>query len=261
MIDQDTIKNCEEQKAQYGYAPNPHCAVCRGSGYVHPRLPDGKTDYSQVINCPAEGCIESQKRIYMATEPSLKDKGVSKFNSFDNFKPVLGAETTLEAFKDIAFNPDAPPLLFVYGTTGNGKTHLCEATVVQLLKRGIECRLWAVSDLVSKLKESIPENTTELLMNRLKTLPALMLDEWGQNYGSMWEEQKLEEILIARERVGLITIVTSNLEPDKMIEEDMMPERVVSRFRDRTQARMIANKAPDYRPKKKAKRVKGADSQ
>ncbi len=256
MVDPDIIKRCEEQKSMYGYAPNPYCAVCRGDGFVHPLLESGKPDYSRVVGCPAEGCVVSQKRIYQSTELYIKEKGVSKFNTFDNWKLVLGAETTLNAFKDIAFNEGAPPLLLVYGTTGNGKTHLCEATVIQLLKRGVDCRLWAVADLVSKLKESIPENTTELLMGRLKKLPALILDEWGQNYGSDWEVQKLEEIVLAREREGLITIITTNMEPmskENEIGKAQIPERIISRFRDVTQARIILNKALDYRPEKKAK--------
>lgn len=606
MVDQDIIKNCEEQKAQIGYSANPHCGVCHGYGFVHPRGDDGQPDYAKVIDCQAEGCVEDQKRIYQSTEPAAKKKGVTKFNNFDNFKPVLGAETTVEAFKDIAFNPEAPPLLLVYGTTGNGKclakgtkvvmatgelreverikegdrllgpanikivsgvmrgfgslyrvkqthglayvvngnhplylrksvacakarggrmpsgnwrrprgrypdygdeicisvndylgkskswkhvfygyrggvtfpsqyvridpyllglwlgdgdtdtivitaadeevrdyiyayaqrkgmtvspydypgrtpkyrikkahsdgltklfrwynllgnkhipveylynsrnvrlsvlagiidtdgslntncyeviqksgqlakdiqylchslglrcsikltqkgikgsgfvgdycrlnisgdiqtipvkikrkiplhirknknpslssikveyvgegdfygfdlggdglflledftvthnTHLCEATVLELSKRGVDCRLWPVDDLASKLHESIPENTTELLMSSLKKLPALILDEWGLNYGSMWEEQKLEEIVVARERAELITIITSNLELAKL------PPRIVSRFRDKSQARLILNAAPDYRPKKRAKRSKGETKQ
>ncbi len=232
-------------KASRGYSFNPSCPVCRGTAYVHPLLPGGKVDYSRVISCEAVGCIVDQRRQYQVTEPYIKEKGVTKFNTFDNFKPVLGVETTLDAFKDIAFNPDAPPLLLVYGNPGNGKTHLCEATATELLKRGVDCRLWVVTDLISKLKESIPENTTELLMSRLKSLPALILDEWGQNYGSDWEVQKLEEIVIARERQGLITIITTNLELDKF------PARIISRFRDATQARLLLNQAPDYRPRRK----------
>lgn len=248
MVDQDIIEGCEEERAKLGYAPKPDCEACRGSGFVHPCLPNGSPDYPQVISCQAKGCIVDQKRVYQSTESYIQRKGVSKFNSFDNFNIVLGIETTVEAFKDIAFNLDAPPLLLVYGTTGNGKTHLCEATVAQLLKRGVDCRLWAVADLISSLKESMSENTTELLMGRLKRMPALILDEWGQNYGSMWEEQKLEEIVIAREREGLITIITTNMELDKL------PERIISRFRDKTQARIILNSACDYRPKKKKPR-------
>ena len=104
--------------------------------------------------------------------------------------------------------------------------------------------------MVGRLHQSIPENTTEQIMAGLKAIPALIMDEWGQNYGSEWEEQKLEEIVIARERAGLITIITSNLEPDKL------PERIASRFRDRTKARLIMNRSPDFRPTKKAKKVK-----
>lgn len=245
MIDPEVVKLCEEQKAEVGYAPNPHCPVCHGSGVVHPRLPDGKVDYSQVIGCRVKGCLEDQRKAYQATEAYLKSKGVSKFSTFAEFKPVLGAEATLAAFMDIALKEEAPPFLFVYGTTGNGKTHLCEATLIELMKRGVDCRLYTVPDLMSKLHQSIPENTTEQVMTSLKVMSALIMDEWGQNYGSDWEEQKLEEIVIARERAELITIITSNLEPDKL------PERIESRFRDRVNARLIQNRAGDYRPKKK----------
>ncbi len=245
MPDKGIVEECEELKARHGYAPNPHCPVCHGRGRVHPRLDNGEPDYSKIVMCQAKGCEADQKKLYEATEPYFQEKGVSKGRSFENWKSVLGAETTLAAFQDIAFNPDAPPLLLVYGTTGSGKTHLCEATVRELLKRGVDCRLWIVAELVSRLKESISENTTELLMGKLKALPALILDEWGGNYGSPWEEQKLEEIVGARDRAGLITIITSNLALADL------PERVTSRASDSTQARLILNAALDFRPKKK----------
>lgn len=217
-------------------------------GYVYPLKADGKPDYSRVIACRAEGCEADQRRIFGLSEAYLRQKGATKFHTFETFKPVLGAEKALEAFRDIAFNPEAPPLLLVYGITGNGKTHLCEATLTELLKRGIECRMVAVADLISELKQSIPGNTTEGLISQLKTIPALILDEWGQNYRSDWEEQKIEEIIVARERAGLITIATTNLEPDQLSE---YAERAISRFRDGADARLICNKAPNYRPKKR----------
>lgn len=248
MVDPAVIESCEEQKAEVGYSPNPSCPVCHGFGYVHPHLADGKTDYSRAITCQAKDCLEERRTAYQATEAYAREKGVNKFSTFDDFKPVLGASDTLAAFKDIAFNEDAPPFLFVYGITGNGKTHLCEATIIELLKRGINCRLWTVPDMVSMLHKSIPENNTDQVIDGLKHIPALILDEWGQNYGSEWEEQKLEEIILARERAGLITIVTSNLEPDKL------PERIASRFRDRAQAKMIHNAAADARPDKEPRK-------
>lgn len=247
---EEEVRENEERRAKFGYAENLYCTACNGGGFVYPLFSNGKPDYSRVVSCGAPGCVLDQQRAYQATPEYIKTKGVSKSQSFDDFKPVPGSEETLDAFKDIAFNKSAPPMLLSYGKTGNGKTHLMQATAVELLKRGIDCRLWAVADLISDLKQSIPDNSTEALMVIMKTVPALLLDEWGQHYGSNWEVQKLEEIVLARERAGLITIITTNQEPDQ---PGVMPERVSSRFRDRSQARMILNEAEDYRPKKKGK--------
>ena len=248
MADEALIKMCAEEKARNGYAPNPACPACRGSGMIHPHQEDGRVDYTRVINCQAEGCMESQKKAYMETEAYKKAKGIAKFASFHDFKPVLGTTAILQAFKAIAFDENAPPLLIVYGGTGNGKTHLCEATTTELLKRGVDCRLWSVADLVSQLKESISDNTTEQMISGLKKLPALILDDWGQNLGSIWELQKLEEIVVAREREGFITIITTNLSLAQLEEQT---ERIVSRGRDQAEAVILLNSAEDYRPLKK----------
>ena len=206
MPDEDIVRSCVEQKVLNGYGPNPSCAVCHGAGVVHPLLDNGEPDYTRVISCQAPGCLESQKQAFSHTEAYIKAKGISKCASFDDFQPVLGTTDVLQAFRAIAFDKTAPPLLIVYGTSGNGKTHLCEATATELLKRGVDCRLWAVADLVSRLKESISDNSTEQMMSGLKKLPALILDDWGQNRGSAWELQKLEEIVVARERAGVSSI-------------------------------------------------------
>ncbi len=248
MVDPEIVKSCEEQKAKQGYSASPSCPVCRGCGLVHPRFDNGQIDYGSVVSCEAKGCLAESRSAYRATEAYIKEKGVNQFGTFEDFELVMGSGPTVQAFKDIAFNEDAPPFLFVYGINGNGKTHLCEATLIELLKRGIDCRLYSVPDLMSKLHQSIPDHTTEQIMRSLKVMPALILDEWGQEYGSVWEEQKLEEVVVARERAELITIITSNLEPDKL------PPRIESRFRDRVGARLVDNQAEDYRPKKKPKK-------
>ena len=88
-------------------------------------------------------------------------------------------------------------------------------------------------------------------MSGLKKLPALILDDWGQNYGSPWESQKLEEIVVARDRAGLITLITTNL---SLAEFEEQTERIVSRGRDAAEAVILLNSAPDFRPLKKARR-------
>ncbi len=72
MVDQITIETCEKQKKECGYAPNPHCKVCGGVGFVHTCFPSGKPDYSNVIHCQMKGCIADQKKLYESTEPYIK---------------------------------------------------------------------------------------------------------------------------------------------------------------------------------------------
>lgn len=40
-----------------GYAPNPHCKTCGGSGKQHPMGLNGKPDYSQLEMCREVGCL------------------------------------------------------------------------------------------------------------------------------------------------------------------------------------------------------------
>ena len=51
------VESAKESMEVLGYAPNPYCKHCGGSGRVHPMLPNGKTDYSQSVMCHAEGCL------------------------------------------------------------------------------------------------------------------------------------------------------------------------------------------------------------
>ncbi len=242
------IAEIEERKERNGYAPNPYCTACHGSGWLHPADRDGLVDYSKVVPCDAPGCLVENKRQYQSGSAYVRSRGVGHKNqTFANFKSVLGVGETLKAFKSIAIgNPDKPFLL-VYGVTGNGKTHLCEAAAAELLKAGRDVLLYPVADLCAELHESISSNTVEQKVNRLKKVEILFLDDYLTEYGSPWEEEKLEEIIAYRYRAYLVTVVTMN----KNIED--IPERLQSRFSDESMSRMIWNQAPDHRRMERGK--------
>jgi hypothetical protein len=50
-------ESAEEMKKALGYAPNPRCPKCGGSGRVHPLGLNGKPDYSQTEMCNEVGCL------------------------------------------------------------------------------------------------------------------------------------------------------------------------------------------------------------
>ena len=133
---------------------------------------------------------------------------------------------------------------------GNGKTHLCQALAIVLNWRGIDVKLYVVADLVSSLKMAIPNFTIDVDMLRLKEIEALILDDLGfeegkeggqYKLGTDWEEGKLEEILVARYRKRLITVLITNGDAKRL------PERIFSRFSDLNVSQLVLNSAPDYR--------------
>lgn len=225
------------------YRPNPNCKVCKGVGKFHPRDNGGMPLYSELVSCTAPGCLEESFQTFLRGDSQLKIKGISsKKQTFETFdRQVKGVREAVNSFYELAHGKTNLPFLLVYGTTGNGKTHLCQATTIVLNKRGIGTQLYTVADLMAQLKVSIPNNTTEKEIKLLKEYPGLILDDLGVEYGSAWELSKLEEVIDARYRERLITVLTTNRDLDQI------SERIVSRFSDPDVGTVVLNKAEDYR--------------
>jgi len=65
--------------------------------------------------------------------------------------------------------------------------------------------------------------------------------------GTEWEWSELEDIVNYRYRNDLHTVVTTNLDLK------LVPDRIVSRFRDAEKSRLVLNESGDYRPRKGVK--------
>ena len=137
-------------------------------------------------------------------------------------------------------------MLMVYGGTGNGKSRCCEALVIALEKRGIYAVRNRWSDIVRRMKSLFNgrgDMPYEEYFDRLKRAPRLILDDVGS--GSTlgpWEWGELEDIIDYRYERRLFTVLTTNLDIKQF------PERILSRFRERSRSRLILNEAVDQRP-------------
>lgn len=174
---------------------------------------------------------------------------VSSFeHTFANFKSVLGAEKALAAFRALEAEP-AGHMLLCIGGVGCGKTHLCEALTLSWAEQGIKYRLVVWADFVKLLKSTFSGDLKgrfdEIFTNYQKA-PRLIIDDVGMGGASdkSWEWGLLEELINYRSRERLATVVTTNLDVTQL------PDRVVSRFRDKDYARIVVNEAGDYRPQK-----------
>ena len=177
----------------------------------------------------------------------LRDNlGISSLeHTFENFKPVRGTEKTLATFKSIALGRTKKTMLLCYGGVGSGKTHLCEATAIELYKRGLFCRVLTMARIMRSLKDTMnpgAHSSYDSVLEHYCSAQRLILDDVGMGgSGSDWEFGQLEEIVDFRYRQRLFTIMTTNRDLSEL------PDRVVSRFQDAEIGIIVLNESKDYR--------------
>jgi len=169
-------------------------------------------------------------------------------HTFENFEVLPGTAEAYKAFKTLAEGESCRPLLLCYGGVGNGKTHLCEAAVIALYKRGVFCRYLTMARVMRTFKAAMrPDALTSLdvLLERFSRAQHLVMDDVGMGgSGSEWEYGQLEEIINERYRERLLTIMTTNRDLEEL------PERIVSRFYDPEVGTVVLNRGGDYRRRK-----------
>jgi len=213
---------------------------------VHPERNDGSVDFSRVIDCPSSDCIEKSYAAYRRGDTHLAAVGISpKKQKFEDFQKRTGAKEAFKMFKDLATGDASYMMLLCYGGKGNGKTHLCNALALGLLDRGVTTKLYTVSDMVSELRAGINNNTIEPMIKKLKQVEALILDDYKPEYGTPWEMSRVEEIIDARYRDALITVLTTNQGLETV------PDRITSRFMDPALGVIVLNEGSDYRMRRR----------
>ena len=107
------------------------------------------------------------------------------------------------------------------------------------------------NEMISAFKKAINSDYVDAYNNRIsayKKMRCLILDDYGLGVKiSDYDIAIVEEFIDYRYRERLMTVLTSNLDLDKL------PGRVVSRFGDGETSRIVINRAIDYRPLKGSK--------
>jgi len=135
--------------------------------------------------------------------------------------------------------------LLIYGQTGNGKTHLCNAIVREVRDRGLDVRMILAADLFSLLREAMSNHQTDTLLRKFKDIFFLAIDDYGVEYGSDWELAKFDELMTSRFATAKPTVLITNKELTEL------PGRIQSRFKDKVMARAVHNSASDFRSVRK----------
>ena len=122
----DTWSNAENRTDQAG---DKDCPVCKGAGFIHPRLPSGKGDFSRVVACHCLKKAIEKERVGRLQEYS--NLGAMTRFTFSTLQTQgrSGAPGNQQQFtraydaaRAYALNPKG--WLVLVGPSGSGKTHL-----------------------------------------------------------------------------------------------------------------------------------------
>lgn len=121
--------------------------------------------------------------------------------------------------------------LTLLGPPGVGKTHLCYGLIAAAHEAGTFARYIVWADVIDRTKAAYAtkSNDDRGLLDELKRSRLLVLDEIGVRQGTEFDQALLFDLIDARYRNELPTIVASNLTADTL---DCIGERTADRLRE-----------------------------
>lgn len=142
-------------------------------------------------------------------------------HSFDNFTAKENwQKKMLNIAKEYANNPSS--WLLVSGQSGCGKTHVCTAVVNSLLAKSIPVlyMLWREDLSVLKSYSYSDAMQYKRLMNRYKSMDCLYIDDFFKAGHTEADIKIAFEILDARYRTNKLTIISTELTKDELMNVD-----------------------------------------
>lgn len=101
--------------------------------------------------------------------------------------------------------------LFIYGNVGVGKTMLCSIVAIERAYCGKPSLFYTVTDMLSDLRDFDDSVGRQVKLQQIKSTPCLIIDDLGAEYVTDWVASMLFEILDARYKSSLCTVINSNI--------------------------------------------------
>ena len=241
-------RKCEIENNQEGHLheiDGYNCTVCKNKGYyVKPSL--YLNDYTE-IQCTCK-CEKARKAIRALKRSGLAD--VVRDYTFDKYIVTdAWQQSVLDTAKRYLQNTDEK-WFFFGGATGSGKSHICTAIAVQLIKRNMEVKYMLWRDEASKLKAKVNDAIYVDIIKYYKEVDVLYIDDLfktGKSDGQNFQRPTQGDINLAFEIINSryarkkITIISSECTLNDLLEID---EAVAGRIKQKC-GDFCINIAPD----------------
>lgn len=208
------------------------CHLCEDTGFVEDKpckcfkqgLIDMAYTQSNLKNVLKSENFSTFSFNYYAKEKD-KDYGISPYEHMQELHQMS------VAFVE-RFDTEHSNLLF-YGSTGLGKTFLCNCIAKELLDTGHNVlylpapALFKLFDEARFHREDMPDESKNIL-DTLLTVELLIIDDLGTEFGTSFTGPDLFEVLNTRLLNQKSTIISTNLQPNEW--KSLYSERIVSRI-------------------------------
>ncbi|HPB82238.1 MAG TPA: ATP-binding protein [Spirochaetota bacterium] len=193
--------------------------------------------------------IDRIKFIYAAS--AIDKKYQWRFiNEFESRNKLT--DTAKSAAYDIIRSfPDVKKGLYLWGNPGTGKTLLSTIILTELIIRhAVEGRFVKISrNFFNRLRATFAEGsetygTSSAIEREFAEVDVLVIDDFGTQRDSTWEQETLYNLVDARYEAEKFTIFTSNNSPLTAL-KDISGGRVLSRIKE--MCRIMEISGPDYR--------------
>jgi len=214
--------------------PSSVCPICKGAGFVHPRLPSGKPDFNRVIPCRCtRGELDKERQTRLLRYSNLGS--LTRF-TFDNLLPQGRSGNPInqekfaracQAAKEFASQPKG--WLILVGPDGCGKTHLAAAIANEHLSHGYPAFFITIPDLLDHLRSAFNPNSEivyDEFFDQVRNAPLLVLDDLGAQTATPWAKEKLEQLLNHRFNSELPTVIVT------IVPIEQLEDRIRARLTD-----------------------------
>lgn len=203
-----------------------HCKGCMGldncknnvKGFI--KYYDLKTNTVKAESCKYKALIEKKEFDSRLFKTMFMPDNVLSYTIDTYNLDTQRRKTAYRYATRFITNPKEETGLFLSGTFGCGKTYLLACVANELSKRGVSVILAYFPDLVREIKNNMTNGEKlEEIINRLKTIDVLMLDDLGSENLSNWlRDEILGPILNYRYEAKKPVCISTNLSIEELSE-------------------------------------------
>lgn len=219
-----------------------NCEICKNKGLVF--FYKGEEIMSRQCEC-----IKTRKSLYLLRESGMESQIEEK--TLDNFKPNEDWQRKMREQAKSYISEKTSKWFFIGGQSGSGKTHICTAICMELIKKGSSLIYMKWADATRELKNSINHYHYDELIDKYKEIDVLYIDDFFKvQAGTEPSSSDIRiafEILNSRLLQSKKTIISSEFSLKELLDFD---EATISRINEKAKPYVLnieKDRAKNYR--------------